>query len=103
MDDSIVDTFTPLTPYYFNLISFAFVKEEGGGLVNDIGVVETGVLFYTQIMCQLILTRIVGVVIASDLSWSEHIDTGIIKVEKSISFNFLNVRLFESQGFLCAI
>ena len=40
----------------------------GGGLVNDIGVVETGVLFYTQIMCQLILTRIVGVVIASDLS-----------------------------------
>lgn len=40
----------------------------GGGLVNDIGVVETGVLFHTQIMCQLILTRIVGVVIASDLS-----------------------------------
>ena len=68
MDDSIVDTFTPLTSYYFNLIFFSLVKEEGGGLVNDIGVVETGVLFYTQIMCQLILTRIVGVVIASDLS-----------------------------------
>lgn len=103
MDDSIVDTFTPLTPYYFNLISFALVKEEGGGLVNDIGVVETGVLFYTQITCQLILTRIVGVVIASDLSWSEHIDTGVIKAEKSMGFNFLKVRLFESQGFLGAI
>ena len=103
MDDSIVDTFTPLTPYYFNLISFALVKEEGGGLVNDIGVVETGVLFYTQIMCQLILTWIVGVVIASDLSWSEHIDTGVIKAEKSMGFNFLKVRLFESQGFLGAI
>ena len=103
MDDSIVDTFTPLTPYYFNLISFALVKEEGGGLVNDIGVVETGVFFYTQIMSQLILTRIVGVVIASDLSWSEHIDTGVIKAEKSMGFNFLKVRLFESQGFLDAI
>lgn len=88
MDDSIVDTFTPLTPYHFNLISFALVKEEGGGgLVNDIGVVETGVLFYTQIMCQLILTRIVGVVIASDLSWSEHIDIGVIKAEKNMGFN----------------
>ena len=72
----------------------------GGGLVNDIGVVETGVLFYTQIMCQLILTRIVGVVIASDLSWSEHIDTGVIKAGKSMGSG---IAIQRGHGFILSL